>query len=217
MYKLPQVRSESIVVQNLDSEVLIYFLETNQAICLNSTSALVYSHCDGKTTFDELKSKYQLTDDLIYLTLDKLNENNILKEYQPNKHFDGLSRREVIRRIGLSSMIALPIISSVVAPTATHAASRGTQTNNTTCTQNSDCASGFCTPTESALGVSSGRQCCYAANAPGAPVLGSTGRVRSLSTSEGSCNGSIQRATCCSNATTFSAPGSGAPGVCTCA
>ena len=121
---LPQARNEEIVVQHLNDETLIYDLRTNKAVCLNSTSAIVYSHCDSTTTFDALKSRYKFNDDLIYLTLDKLNENNLLENYS-NSYFSGLSRREVIKRVGMGSMIALPVIAGLVAPSAAFAASGG--------------------------------------------------------------------------------------------
>lgn len=161
MNKLPQVRNDGIVVQELNDEVLIYFFDTNKAVCLNSTSAIVFNNCNGKTTFDDLKSKYKLTDDLIHFTLDKLNENNLLKEYQAINHFAGLSRRDVIKRIGLGAMVALPVISSVLAPTAVHASSQG-QALNSTCTANSQCQSTVCTPTRGAEGVGTtgNQRCC---------------------------------------------------------
>lgn len=37
--------------------------------------------------------------------------------------FDGLSRREIVKKIGFGSMVTLPIIASVVAPTAINAQS----------------------------------------------------------------------------------------------
>lgn len=163
MNKLPQVRNENIVVQNLKDEVLIYFFDGNKAVCLNSTSAIVFNHCNGKTTFDELKNKYKFTDDLIYFTLDKLNENNLLKEYQANNHFAGLSRRDVIKRIGLGSMITLPVISGIIAPTATHAASGGLALGANCAPAGSVCApGGVCAPTQgtNGTGTSGNIRCC---------------------------------------------------------
>lgn len=214
MKRLPHVRNENIAVQHLNDEILIYDLKTNEAVCLNSTSAIVFNHCDGKTTFDELKGKYKFDDNLIYFTLDKLSENNLLENYHSGVHFAGLSRREVIRRVGLGSMIALPVISMLIAPSAAHAASTaGTQLNGTTCTNpggSSQCASSICTPT------TSGTRCCYAAVGPGNATLNAPNDLRSASTSVATCGGAPQRSFCCSNATTSSAtPGN--PGACNCA
>ena len=170
---LPRIQKENIVVQHLNDEVLIYFFDTNKAICLNSTSAAVFNHCDGKTTFDELKSKYKFTDDLIHFTLDKLNSNNLLKDYNLNEHFAGLSRRDVIKRIGLGSMVALPVISAMIAPSAANASSTGAATL-AACTPaapagtSTQCQSGNCYNTRSNGGVNGNpvaatgnTKCCY--------------------------------------------------------
>ena len=115
-------RSADIVIQNLGEEVLIYDLLIHKAFCLNETSAVVYQACDGTTTFQELKQKHRLTDDLIFFALEQLQKDNLI-EGSAITRFEGLSRREVIRRVALASMVALPVISSLVAPTAAHAAS----------------------------------------------------------------------------------------------
>lgn len=116
------VVTDNIVVRNLKDETLIYNLTTNQAFCLNDTSAKVFNACDGKTSFDDLKEKHQLTDEIIYLALDGLQKENLI-EADYVSPFASLSRREVIRKVGLASMIALPVVSTLVAPSAASAAS----------------------------------------------------------------------------------------------
>jgi hypothetical protein len=121
--KLPKAKHENTVVQHLKDETLVYDLKTDQAFCLNETSAKVFNHCDGKTTFAELKDKYKFTDDLIYLALDELKAKNLLAENYQNNHFTGMTRRETIKKVGLATMIALPLVASMTAPKAAHAAS----------------------------------------------------------------------------------------------
>lgn len=116
--KLPVSKSRDVVVQEVGDELLIYDLVTNRAFALNKTSAIVYRACDGETGFDDLKVDYAFTDDLIYLALDELKRNNLITGYETGRHFKGLTRREAVRRVGLASMIALPVISSLVAPIA---------------------------------------------------------------------------------------------------
>lgn len=119
--KLPPSKTENIVVQNLESELLIYDLVTNKVFCLNETSALVYKACDGKTSFDELKNKHQFTDDLIFLSLDLLKKENLLDDNFVSP-LQGMKRREVVKIIGKTSLIAIPIISSLMAPSSAMAA-----------------------------------------------------------------------------------------------
>lgn len=106
----------------MNNETLVYDLITNKAYCLNETSAEVFNACGNKETFDHLKSKHNFTDDLIYLSLDELKKNNLL-EGEYNSPFIRMNRREVIRKVSFASMIALPVISSLVAPQALNAAS----------------------------------------------------------------------------------------------
>lgn len=124
MKKLPKARSNDITVQNLNNETLVYDLLTNKAYCLNETSSIIFNACDGVMTFAELKKQKGFSDELIFLALDELKKQKLVEgneEYV--SPFAGMNRREVIRRVGLTSMIALPMISSLIAPRAIHAGS----------------------------------------------------------------------------------------------
>lgn len=122
--KLPPSKTENIVVQNLESELLIYNLVTNKVFCLNETSALVYRACDGKTDLADFKKTHQFPDELIFLALNNLKKEGLIKD-----NFDlplkGLSKREFIKKIGLSTAAALPIITAINAPTVYAAVSCG--------------------------------------------------------------------------------------------
>jgi hypothetical protein len=124
MNKLPQARTKNIVMQDLDKEILLYDLITNKAFCLNQTTSIVYKYCDGITSFDDLRFKHRdLTDDVIFMALDLLQKDNLLETSDYESPFKDLSRREVVKKVGLATMFALPLISSLVAPTAIGAAS----------------------------------------------------------------------------------------------
>jgi hypothetical protein len=140
---LPKGRTENITEQDLGGELLIYDLAANRALNLNETSARVFRACDGQTSFEELKDKYQFTDELIFLTLEKLHGENLLED-EIITPFAGLSRREVIKKVGLGTMVALPVVSGMIAPTAIQAASGCATPNNITAT-NQNCASFSCT------------------------------------------------------------------------
>lgn len=119
---LPKSKDEDIIVQNAGNELLVYDLKTNKVFNLNETARIVFEACDGHTSFDELKRKHRFTDDIIYFALDELkHENLITAEYK--SALAGTSRREVIKKIGLATMIVLPIIVGVTAPSAVQAQS----------------------------------------------------------------------------------------------
>lgn len=119
-------------MQEFENEVLIYDLNINKAFCLNQTSALVYQLADGTKTVSEISElmskrlKTLVSEDLVWLALDGLKKDNLLENAdEVFKHFTGLTRREVVKRVGLASMVMLPLITSVVAPKAAMAQSSG--------------------------------------------------------------------------------------------
>ena len=122
MQKLPRARTGNIVVQNLNDEVLLYDLTTNQAYCLNAALGKVYNACDGKTAFSELENRGELTEPVIFLALDTLRKRNLLTGDYVSP-FAGISRLEFIRTAGLASVAALPVLSALIAPSAANAAS----------------------------------------------------------------------------------------------
>lgn len=128
----PLSRKENIVEKELANEILIYDFKANRALCLNETSALVWRLCDGEKSPAEIslvmseKLKSPVSEDFVWLALDQLKKEKLLANGKSiERNFAGLSRREIIKKVGLASMIALPLISSIVAPTAASAQSAG--------------------------------------------------------------------------------------------
>lgn len=133
----PLSRKDDIVVQEMNGEVLIYDLRENKAFCLNETAALVWQACDGKRTVAEIGTSVG-NEDLVWLALDQLKKENLIVNEIESK-FGGLSRREAVKRVGLSSVLALPVIASLVTPTA---AQTGTCTGTCVCDANG--SAGIC-------------------------------------------------------------------------
>ena len=154
MKLLPVARTEDLVVQQLDQEILIYDLKTNKAYCLNETSSIIFQACAKNTSFGELKRMHKFSEDIIFLALDELRRENLLAENQQyNSPFSGMSRREAIRKVGFASVAALPVIAFLVAPTAVMSASAcrcarpGDCLTQTSCPNTRNCnPSGVCAP-----------------------------------------------------------------------
>ena len=121
--QFPTARKTGLVVQEVPDEVLVFDLDSNKAHCLNDTAAMVWKHCDGKTSVPEIatfitkRSGKSASSDLVWLAIDQLTENNLL-ETAPSSPLKGQTRREVIKKIGLASVIALPVVASLVAPSS---------------------------------------------------------------------------------------------------
>jgi len=124
----PIARKTGLVIQEVPDEVLVYDLETNKAHCLNQSAAMVWRSCDGTNSVSEIAKLVEtqaggkVNEDFVWLAIDQLNENNLL-ENTVATGLEGQSRREAIKKIGLASMIAVPVIASLVAPKSALAAS----------------------------------------------------------------------------------------------
>lgn len=119
----PLARTEGLIVQELPDEVLVYDASNDKAHCLNQTAALVWKHCDGKNQVTDIAKivgkelNAAVKDEFVWLALDQLEKEALLeKETNFSLKTAGISRRDVIKRIGLASMVALPIVTSLLNP-----------------------------------------------------------------------------------------------------
>lgn len=125
----PLARKQGLIVQELPDEVLVYDASTDKAHCLNHTAAMVWKYCDGKTDAAEIAKSLSrdlnapVKTELVWLALDQLEQEALIeKQVKPALEKAGLSRREVIKRVGLASLVALPIVTSMINPMSAHAA-----------------------------------------------------------------------------------------------
>jgi hypothetical protein len=195
MKQHPTGRNDELVVQQLKDEILIYDLKDNKAYCLNETSALVWQMCDGNNSITDISKQLSkklnstVDDDFVWLAIDGLKKDNLLADSEELvPEFNGMSRREVIRKVGLASLIALPVISSLVAPTAAMAASN-CQAAGQTCTFSDNTQSNCC----SGLRCTRGRLCVDCST---------TGTFVGSCSSAGCCSTTRLRNRCCSSTVT---------------
>ena len=117
----PIARRSGLVIQELPDEVLVYDLDSNKAHCLNQSAAFVWRSCDGNKSVTDIVREFEangkgtVTEDFVWLAIDQLGENGLLEGSIPQR-FQGQSRRQVLKTIGLASMVALPVIASLTAP-----------------------------------------------------------------------------------------------------
>lgn len=126
----PLSRTNNLVTQETDDDLLIYDFHTDKAFCLNRIAALVWRSSNGTKSVKELAAiasetlKSSVSEDLIWIALDQLKTQKLLKnarEFQID--FNGLSRREVIKKVGMTSLIALPLVTSFIVPASVNAQS----------------------------------------------------------------------------------------------
>ncbi len=130
MTNKPRAIESDILVQQLPDELLIYNLKMDKVFCLNHTSAIVWQMCNGKQSITEIsramskKLNSAVSEDFVWLAIDGLKKDGLVTNgAEIPQQLNGMSRREVIRKIGFASMIALPIITNLIAPKAAAALS----------------------------------------------------------------------------------------------
>jgi hypothetical protein len=108
-------------------DVLVYDLQRDMCHCLNSTAAAAWKLCDGNSSPSQIartlsrQLSAQVDEQVVLLALDQLANAHLLVE--PEVPVKLPSRRVAIRRIGIAAAIALPLVTSIVAPTAAQTAS----------------------------------------------------------------------------------------------
>ena len=126
--RVPKARKDQLIVQQANDETLVYDLRSDKAHCLNLTAAAVWKSCDGKTTVADMVRQLggelggPVDEEVIWLALTQLEKFNLLDEKLTKPvTVVGMSRRELAKRLGTAAVIALPLVISIVAPTAAHA------------------------------------------------------------------------------------------------
>lgn len=154
---LPRSRERGLIVRELDEETIVYDLETDRAHCLNPTSAAVWKQCDGQTTIAEMVDLLRETqqgpvaEDTVWQALLQLGQYELLEEQVSRPAQGSMSRREWMKRTGLTAAVALPLITSLSVPSAAMAASTCTSPGAIGCPctdghacQQSCCVNGTC-------------------------------------------------------------------------
>ena len=125
----PIARKQSLVIQELPDEVLVYDLDRDRAHCLNTTAAFVWQRCNGRNTTAQIAQSLgrqfdcAVDEKIVWLALDQLGRNHLLeRQPAPPPALMGMDRRAMVRALGLAAVVAIPVVKSIVAPTPSQAA-----------------------------------------------------------------------------------------------
>jgi hypothetical protein len=152
----PLARSGELVVRDMDSEVLVYDLEKDEAITLNHFAASVWRGCDGTRSVAGLVAKLRdqmpgdvVTEEAVWRALDMLSRCDLLQDrvVAPVQS----SRRDFVKALGKGA-IAVPLVTMIAVPAPAQAASCGCVwpgdcLTQTSCPSTVNCnGSGMCAP-----------------------------------------------------------------------
>jgi len=144
--RIPSARKDGLVVRNVDDEVLVYDTQRHKAHCLNKTAALVWRLCDGKTGASDIAEKMErelderVGPEIVDLALGELSAADLLLDAPAAK--SGVTRRQMMRALAIGAAIAIPAVTSIVAPKASHAST--CVDSGGSCVSSSECCSGLC-------------------------------------------------------------------------
>ena len=150
MEKMPQARKSGLIIQEVDGEVLIYDQVSNKAHCLNQTAAKVWKYCDGETTLADACSALSrdletpVNEKLIWYAVDQFSKDKLLERdfATPAFMIAGMNRRQMVRTLGLAAIVAVPLVTTIVAPTPAQAAT--CLASGAACTGPIQCCSNSC-------------------------------------------------------------------------
>jgi hypothetical protein len=125
---IPEARKNGLVIEELEDELLVYDLERHKAHSLEQTAALVWHHCDGKTSVPETvaqlrkKFKIMVDDEVVWVAVRRLEKAHLLNKRVsvPAKFQHHSSRRELMQKLAVIGGLS---IISILAPSAAQAAS----------------------------------------------------------------------------------------------
>jgi hypothetical protein len=145
----PVARTQGLVIQELPDEVLVYDLDRDRAHCLNPTAAFVWQRCNGKNTTAQIARTMgrefdcAVDEKIVWLAVDQLGRNHLLdRQPAPPPSLMGMNRRAMVRALGLAAIVAVPMVTSIVAPTPSQAAT--CKANGMGCELDGECCSGIC-------------------------------------------------------------------------
>ena len=144
-----RARKDDLIVKEMPDEVLVYDQIRDKAHCLNRTAALVWNYCDGRTSAAamtgrlERELKVPVDEGVVWLALNQLSKNHLLEEkIVPPTVMAGINRRQMIRALGVAAVVAVPVVTSIVAPTPAQAAT--CFPSGASCTSSAQCCSAIC-------------------------------------------------------------------------
>lgn len=140
-------RIEALTRQFHD-ELLVYDAQRHRAHCLNKTAAMVWRECDGEATVPEITRKLEDAiqtdaDTIVNLAVIRLRKAGLLEKSDAVLAAGELpNRRDVLKRLRAVAIVAIPVVTSMLIPTPTRAASCLALLQP--CTSNAQCCSGHC-------------------------------------------------------------------------
>jgi hypothetical protein len=123
---------DRLIVEELGTELMIYDRTRNKAFCLNQKAALVFQYSDGKTTIEGIAARLAQTlgepvgEKVVRFALQSLSQDGLVEPLDLSPIVAaGMTRREVMQKIGVRAAVALPLVTALLVATPKAHASGG--------------------------------------------------------------------------------------------
>src|SRR5438552_6906944 len=123
-------QQRKLIARTIGDELLLFDEETSTAHCLNGIAGEMWMACEGRSSAadvtDFLRSRWpDMKEDVVGASLSHMAAAGLLEETE-EQEIVSMSRRDLVRKLGLAAAVALPIVvTSVLIPPAASAASCG--------------------------------------------------------------------------------------------
>lgn len=139
----PVARTDAMIVEELDGDLIIYDTASNKAHALNPLAARIWKLCDGRHSVSELADMFaaETPDGAVVNCLAQLERLHLLNDGSLGGFESAvLSRRQLLRKVAIGTAAAavmVPMVTSILAPNAMATAS--CQALNADCTGGKPC------------------------------------------------------------------------------
>jgi hypothetical protein len=123
----PRGIREHICTQQVGAEILVYDERRHKAFCLNQSSSVIWGLANGERTIGEMAAAASLqlespvSEDFVLFAINELRREGLVEQEATPELASTISRRVMMRRIGVGGALLLPAIAAIVAPTAAQA------------------------------------------------------------------------------------------------
>lgn len=147
-----RARETRLLVEAMDDELVVYDEATDTVHHLNRAAAAIWRLCDGTRNVEALceaassELGVEIDDAVVLETFTLLDAAHLLEPTTDPQRRHGMSRRDFLVRVGVAS-VAIPVVTSIVAPTPAAAATCVGQTctrTPATCPADASTAAGSC-------------------------------------------------------------------------
>ena len=123
----PRRLQRHVSIQKIGSETLVYDELRHKAFCLNESSSVIWRLADSGHTVAQMRDAASIelgagvSEELVRYALEELRRDGLVEPSSGVEAGPAISRRAMLRTLGVSGALLLPMIAAIMAPPAAQA------------------------------------------------------------------------------------------------